>query len=578
MKKISAFTLVAFLTAVTAAASFALFYLLSTSALELDQVHKMRFRSQQLATELRLSSDDLTRLARTYTVTGDPAYEQQYNAVLDMRNGKSTRPAPIGRIYWDFVAAGKMPMPAAGTTPALMDLMRESGFSDAEFAAIEQAGKNSDGLVALEVKAMNAVKGRFEDGRGGYTVSSAPDLEMARELMHGKDYHQFKAGIVEHIDQFFVLLDERTLGAVNKSFTELETYKNWFAVLASLLLIELILLMYLSKRQVRQQLGGTPKEIEAELKSVAGGKLTPSRVSKLDGAMLQIESMRTVLRDSMKTVQELTDHVSTESSTVQQAASSVESGSAAQSQSASTIADEVENLSESITTVAKKGEESNAMARQGLQAADKASAVVMEMVTSIARTDELAKSASASIQTLAEQSRKISDVLHAIEEIAGQTDLLALNAAIEAARAGESGRGFAVVADEVRKLAEGTKSSTLEIAHTITSMQAAAHTAVEQARTVEEVAQDDAKKAAVIRAAIEEVQRANTLSSTLAAEISSAVNAQQLSSQQIAEEIEAMAKEAAQNTELALSSSQASARLNELANKLKASVDVYQVS
>ena len=578
MKRINAFTLVAFLTAVTAAASFALFYLLSTSAFELDRVHNLRFRSQQLATELRFSSDDLTRLARTYTVTGDAAYEQQYNAVLDMRNGKSTRPTPIGRIYWDFVAAGKMPMPAAGTTVPLMDLMREAEFSDAEFAAIEQAGKNSDGLVGLEVKAMNAVKGRFEDGRGGYTVSAAPDLEMARQLMHGKEYHQFKAGIVEHIDKFFVLLDERTLGAVNKGFKELETWKNWFAVLASLLLVELILLMYLSKRQVKQQLGGAPKEIETELKSVAAGKLTPSRAGGLHGAMLQIENMKTVLRDSMKTVQELTHHVSTESSTVQQVASSVESGSAAQSQSASTMADGVENLSESITTVARKGEESNVMARQGLQAAEKASAVVMEMVASIARTDELAKSASASIQTLAEQSRKISAVVHAIEEIAGQTDLLALNAAIEAARAGDSGRGFAVVADEVRKLAEGTKSSTLEIAQTIQAMQDAAHTAVEQARTVEEVAQDDAKKAEVIRAAIEEVQRANTLSSTLAAEISQAVNAQQRSSQQIAEEIEAMANEAAQNTDLALSSAQASARLNELANKLKASVDVYQVA
>ena len=63
---------------------------------KLNESQEIRYKSYLIADELRQSSDDLTRLARTFVSTnGEAKHEEAYNLILKWRSGiggKAPRP------------------------------------------------------------------------------------------------------------------------------------------------------------------------------------------------------------------------------------------------------------------------------------------------------------------------------------------------------------------------------------------------------------------------------------------------------------------------------------------------------
>ncbi len=135
-------------------------------------------------------------------------------------------------------------------------------------------------------------------------------------------------------------------------------------------------------------------------------------------------------------------------------------------------------------------------------AAEQLAASVGEITRQMAQSSRMASQAAndasrgtMAMDSLAEASNKVGQIVGIINAIASQTNLLALNATIEAARAGDAGKGFAVVAGEVKGLANQTARATEDIRRQIAAMQAATETAagaiaaiVETVRTIDEVA------------------------------------------------------------------------------------------
>ncbi|WP_428024619.1 response regulator [Arcobacter sp.] len=199
------------------------------STIKLEDAYQMQYKSLILAHELRQSSDDLTRMARTYVITGNPRFEEQYKTVLDIRNGTKNRPKRYNGIFWDFYTLDNTTPILEGEKVPLRELMKRANFPESELNLLFASQNESDDLTKLEHKAMNAVKGIFQDEKGEFTIKGKPDFKLARELMHSSDYHKAKIRIMQPLDNFYKAFESRTQERVNearKMVKEQEFYVN----------------------------------------------------------------------------------------------------------------------------------------------------------------------------------------------------------------------------------------------------------------------------------------------------------------------------------------------------------------
>lgn len=398
--------------------------LLFLSTQEAVRSANIRYESFLVANELRQSSEDLTKYARTYVVTGDPTYERKYWDVLAVRNGEKPRPD--------------------GRTVSLRDLLRQLGFTSEEFTRLAEAEDHSNALVQTERRAMHAMKGLFEDGAGGFSRKGEPDQALAIRIMHDAKYHADKAVIMRPIDDFFALLDHRTES--NRLLHLARMYRYMFIGFG--LQVALILQLALSTlitRRILRKFGGEPDEVTRIAHQVAEGDLT----AHIEDKDLAPESVLYAIRAMLTKLSWVAQQ--THSSAEVLASSSAEVSATAQmlSQGSSESAASVDSASASIHHISESATHNSE------------SAALTEEVAAKASKD--GREGGRAVEGTVIAMRKIAEKIGIVGEIAYQTNLLALNAAIEAARAGEQGRGFAVVAAEIRKLAERSKEAAAEI-------------------------------------------------------------------------------------------------------------------
>lgn len=286
---------------------------LDQSISDLNKAYESRYISYQLADELRQSSDDLTRLARTYVLTGDNKYEEQYWNILDIRNGKKPRPESYSRIYWDFVAVNnEKPREDSKEQISLLDLMKKNNFTKAELDKLAEAAANSDGLVKIETIAMNARKDLVQSESGDFVKGKA-DLSAAREMMHSGKYHQEKAKIMKPIDDFYVMMDKRTNLAVEAAEQESAFYKGLLYTCSFVILGVLAGALWFAYAIIMKQLGCEPGVAAAAVRRIAEGDIhhpiisTSTDAGSVTSSLNTLQSILNRLVDSFNSVSQQHD-------------------------------------------------------------------------------------------------------------------------------------------------------------------------------------------------------------------------------------------------------------------------------
>ncbi len=460
--------------------SFILLLAMNRNKQQILQSHETRFLSYQRADELRQSSDDLTRYARTYVISGDPIYEKYYWEILDIRNGKEARPKDYHRIYWDLVTNNSERPREKELKKALQEMMKDLGFSDAEFAKLKEAQANSDALVKTEEIAMDAIKNKINPNAFRKPLPGETNRQFAIRIMHDQDYHIAKKNIMKPIDGFFELLENRT----REEVLELKKQQEIIINLMFIILISILGLVGYSYFIIRSRVSKPLKKFVIEdqiMQKVGEGDLTVHALeTSNDEVGIIMKEFNKMVDSQRQLITNIAEAIQVINSSAKEITDQTSEATSILSQIRSNSVD-IHNLSKDQTGFVKNAEKNSQeislqLSRNSLElmeiekiatsARNKSHEGVIEINRISNEMESIQNTVMGSARLMGEldsKSKSITEIIEVISGIADQTNLLALNAAIEAARAGEFGKGFSIVASEVSKLADQSINSSIRI-------------------------------------------------------------------------------------------------------------------
>ncbi|WP_448626130.1 methyl-accepting chemotaxis protein [Geodermatophilus sp. URMC 64] len=400
-----------------------------------------------------------------------------------------------------------------------------------------------------------------------YLAAAQQEITLAGQdpVAAGAGYAQFGqlfAALEESLPSVGAAIEAHAGDAVDQATAERTTAITQAVLVAGIGVALLAVLGWLITRSVVRPL----RRVGAVVAAMADGDLrgttgvtSRDEVGRMAAALeTSMANMRTVVAaigDSSTTLASATEELSASAQDMARLAdeSSRQSG---------IVADAAGQVSTNVQTVAAGSEQMGASIREIAQNASEVARVAAQAVS-------VADATTTTVAKLGESSLEIADVVKVITSIAEQTNLLALNATIEAARAGEAGKGFAVVANEVKELAQETAKATEDISKRVEAIQTDTDGAVRAIGEISSIIGVINDSQTTIAAAVEEQTATTTEMNRNVAEAAH-------SSDQIAENIAAVASATGETTQAMGDAQTAIEEVARMASALHTSVSRFR--
>jgi methyl-accepting chemotaxis protein len=317
------------------------------------------------------------------------------------------------------------------------------------------------------------------------------------------------------------------------------------------------------------------------LRSVAEGDLSGNfavkRQDELGMLAQAANEMSEQLRGLITELQQAGLQITTSSTQVLANAEDHATGSVQQAASIAQVTATMEELTNTAKQIAQSATSVERIADDSATAAHAGYESVGEALEAMENIRRRVADISGKTLLLGERSRRISEVLNLIKEIAGEIHLLAVNAAIESAAAGEHGKRFAVVASEVRRLAERTRDSAEEIKAIVGEIQSATHSSVLATEEGVKEVESGVALATGARGSLEQIIQMVDRTTQAIRQITLATQQQQSASEQI---VQTMREVAVVTSEAAAGMKQSAAavgELNVLADQFKTRIKEFKL-
>ncbi|TFV89717.1 HAMP domain-containing protein [Oxalobacteraceae bacterium OM1] len=375
---------------------------------------------------------------------------RSHNGATQTANAK----AQLANVMRSAILEGGIAMRNVGLQYSMPEMQKEEAKLQVQrkrFADAEQK-LSAAGLTDEERKILAAVaeldKKTEAPFKEAIELVKGYSNESAGKLISSKIDPLNQQAIAE-IDKL-VVLQQKAIDALMASSEETGQRITWVLVFTG---IVTVLAGGLVSVLTTRSITGPLQEAVGVAQRVAAGKLG----SQIDASGTdETSALLRALKDMDESLTRIVSQVRHNTEEIGNASEEIASGNADLSQRTESQASALEETASSM-------EQLTQTVKQNAANAQEANRLVQSASTSAVKGGQVVNEVVATMSSIKDSSRKISDIIGVIDGIAFQTNILALNAAVEAARAGEQGRGFAVVASEVRTLAQRSAQAAKEI-------------------------------------------------------------------------------------------------------------------